>query len=287
MRRASVLLLVAPLLAVGCARGREGPGSTGEDIEEARTLVEQGAYDDALARLGDGADAESLYLLGLAWAGKARQAGGVGGDRLGPEETQALAFLERAVRARPDHAAAHLAIAEILAPHAATPETGATGAAVAPVSGVSVDRVLGAYGAAVQADLADTEAVEGLIAFATRVGRLPEVEAGYRELTRRDRENAVVLVRFGDFLAGPGQDPEEALGIYAQALMWRPDDDATRLKMVDINIEAARGHLELDHYAAAEARLREARKYVGSSPSPQARRLREIEARLADASGRR
>jgi hypothetical protein len=69
--------------------------------------------------------------------------------------------------------------------------------------------------------------------------------------------------------------------------MWRPDDDATRLKIADISIEAARGHLERDQYAAAEARLREARKYVGTAPSPQATRLRDVEAKLANASGRR
>jgi hypothetical protein len=284
MTRAGVVLLLAPLLVVGCERGGGGSGPAGEGIEEVRALVEKGEYDAALARLGGAADAESLYLLGRAWAGKARLTGRGGSDQLSPEETQALAFLDRAVLARPDHAAAHLEIAELLAPYAVAPGD-APEAAVG--AGVSVDRVLGAYGAAAQADLADTEALEALIAFATRMGRLPEVEAGYREWMRRDRENAEVLVRFGDFLAGPRQDPEGAQGVYAQALMWRPDDDATRLKIADINIEAARGHLERDQYAAAAARLREARKYVGTAPSAQATRLREVEARLADASGRR
>ena len=283
MKRAGVLLLLASLLAIGCERGRGGSGKAGEGIEEARALVEKGEYDAALARLGGAADAESLYLLGSAWAGKARLTGRGGSDQLSPEETQALAFLERAVLARPDHMAAHLEIAELLAPYAVA----AQGAAAGAGAGVSVDRVLGAYGAAVQADPEATEALEALIEFATRVGRLPEIEAGYREWMRRDRENAEVLVRFGDFLAGPRQDPEEAQGVYAQALMWRPDDDTTRLKIADINIEAARGYLERDQYAAAAARLREARKYVGTAASAQATRLREIEARLADASGRR
>ncbi len=285
MTRARFLLLLAPLLAVGCER--EGGGSAAGGIEDARALVERGEYDAALARLGGADDAEALFLLGRAWAGKARQGGPPGSGPLSPEETQALQFLERAVRARPDHAAAHLEIANLLAPHAPVAPAGAPGVAEGAASGVGVNRVLGAYGAAVQSDPADTEAVEALIEFATRVGRLPEVEAGYREWMRRDRENGEILVRFGDFLAGPGQDPEEARGVYAQALMWRPDDDATRLKIADINIEAARGYLERDKYAAAEARLREARKYVGTAPSPQATRLREIEARLANASGRR
>ncbi|MCG6925438.1 MAG: hypothetical protein LJF30_09025 [Acidobacteria bacterium] len=287
MTRGSVLLLLAPLLVVGCERGGGGSGATAEGIEGARSLVESGQYDAALARLGGADDAESLYLLGRAWAGKARLAGRPGGGRLSPEETQALQFLERAVQARPDHAAAHLEIANLLAPHATAAPAGTPRAAEGAGSGVSVDRVLGAYGAAVQCDPADTEAVEALIEFATRVGRLRAVEEGYREWMRRDRENGEILVRFGDFLAGPGEDPEEARGVYAQALMWRPDDDATRLKIADINIDAARDHLERDQYAAAEARLREARKYVGTAPSPQATRLRETEARLANASGRR
>ncbi len=286
MTRAGIPVLVAALLVVGCERGGGGPGRGGEAVDEARALVDEGEYDAALARLGEATDPESLYLLGRAWAGKARLRGR-GGGGLGPEETQALAFFEKAVQARPDHAAAHLAIAELLAPHAVAVPKDGKGVAAGVAPGVSVDRVLGAYAAAIQADPADTVAVEALVEFATRMRRLPEVEAGYREWMRRDRENPEVLVRFGDFLAGSRHDPEAAQGVYAQALMWRPDDEATRLKIADIHIEAARVHLEANQYAAAEARLREARKYVGRGSSPQATRLREVEARLADASGRR
>jgi tetratricopeptide (TPR) repeat protein len=283
MKRAGLLLL-APLLVVGCERGGgSGPGGSG--AQEARDLVQRGEYDAALARLGGGSDPESLYLLGLAWAGKAAQAGRPTGGPLGPEATQALAFFEKAVQGRPDHAAAHLAMGDLLAPHVAAPD-----AAPAPdevSSGVTAERVLAAYGAAVQADPAATDAVEALIEFATRMGRLPEAEAGYRELIRRDRENAEVLVRFGDLLAGPLEKPEEAQEVYAQALMWRPDDDATRLKIADIHLDAAEAHLEVDQYAAANSRLREARKYAGGTSSPQAARLKDLERRLADASGRR
>jgi tetratricopeptide (TPR) repeat protein len=289
MNRAPVLVLLSALVVLGCERNGGGPAAGGGVADEARALIERGEYDAALARLGDSTDAESLYLLGRAWAGKARLSGPARGQTLGLEEQQALAFLERAVEARPDHARAQLAMAELLAPHALATPAGAGGKDTAPRPGVTVARVLAAYGAAIQADPADTEAVERLIEFATRAGRAAEVEAGYREWVRRDRENPEVLVRFGDFLAGPGDDPQEALGVYAQALMWRPDDEATRLKIADIHMAAARGYLEADQYAGAEARLREARKYVGSGSgaSPQASRLRALEARLADASGRR
>ncbi len=282
MTRAGVLLLVAPLLIVGCERRGARPGSGDPGVAEARALLEKGEYDAALAQLGAAEDPESLYLLGRAWAGKARLVGRVGGGQLSSEETRALGFLERAVEVRPDLAAAHLEIAELLAPH--IPVEPAGGAAP---PGVTVNRVLEAYGAAIQADPADTAAVEALIAFSTRVGRASEAEAGYRELIRRDRENPVVLVRFGDFLAGVMRDPAAAQALYAQALMWRPDDNATRLKIADIHLDAASGHLELSQYAAVEAELREARKYVGSAPSAQADRLRETDRLLAEASGRR
>ena len=96
-----------------------------------------------------------------------------------------------------------------------------------------------------------------------------------------------MLVRFGDFLAGPAGEPEEALGVYAQALMWRPEDVETRLKMADVHLGAASRYIENREYVAAEARLREARRFVVDPASRQARTLRELENTLADLSGRR
>jgi tetratricopeptide (TPR) repeat protein len=199
---------------------------------------------------------------------------------------QAQDLFEQALAARPDHAAAHLALAELLAPYALLAPGGRDDESRAgPV--VTVDRVLRAYGGAVQADPADTTAVNGLIDFALKAGRNQEAAEGFRELTRRDRENPEVLIRFGDFLAGPGENPEEALGVYSQALIWRPDDQATHAKIADLHIDAALAHLELDQYVAVEAELREARKHVRGKDSPQARRLRDAERALAHASGRR
>jgi tetratricopeptide (TPR) repeat protein len=283
MKRAVVLVAAGFALAVACERegSRGGPGGP---LGEAQALIEQGDYDGALARLGGGTDAESLYLLGRAWAGKAAGAPKPLGGGLGPEERQALDFLERAVAARPDHAGAHLAIAELLAPHVRSPA--GPGAPTGPAP-VSAGRVLEAYGAAIQADPGDTASVEALIRFALRMERFAEAEAGFREAVKRDRENPDILVRFGDFLAGPGGKPEEAVGVYAQALMWRPDDSETRLKIAAVHIEAARGHIERREFVAAEARLREARKHVVDPASQQASDLRQVEADLADLSGRR
>jgi tetratricopeptide (TPR) repeat protein len=289
MTREAVLVLVVLSLAVGCARDPSRGGPRGA-LEEGRTLIEQGDYDGALARLGGGTDAESLYLLGRAWAGKAAGAPRRPDGGLSPEELQALDFLERAVAARPDHADAHLATAELLAPHVRSPaEPGvpAGDPAAVPDPAVTADRVLEAYGAAIQADPADRVSVEALIRFAIRMERPAEAEAGFREAVKRDRENPDMLVRFGDFLSGPGGKPEEALGIYAQALIWRPDDSETRLKIAAVHIEAARGHVDRREFASAEARLREARKHVVDPASPQAADLRQVEAELADLSGRR
>ncbi|MGE5126022.1 MAG: hypothetical protein ACM3PV_07010 [Betaproteobacteria bacterium] len=299
MNRARPALAVAALLAVvaGC-RGRTGTGGAPVGGSAgAQALIQAHKYDEAIAQVGAAADPESLYLLGLAWAGKAESApvptpgpGSAGaGEAWKPEELRALELLERAVAARPDHAGAHLAIAELLAPHAL--ERQRSGRAARPAQGAdgpdaSVERVLRSYGDAVQADPAATEAAFGLVRFATAAGRLAEADAAYRELLRRRREDPGLLVRYGDFLAGPMDQPDAALAQYAQALMWRPDDAATRLKVADIHLRAAAGHLQSHEYLPAEARLKEARRAGVDPASPPAARLRALEPALRDVRGR-
>ncbi len=150
----------------------------------------------------------------------------------------------------------------------------------------SVDRVLRSFGDAIQADPAGIVAVEEMIRFALAAGRVPAAEGGFQELVRRRREDPAVLVRYGDFLAGPAGNADGALARYAQALIWRPDDTATRLKMADIHLAAASALLAKLQYAAAEARLRDARPFVVDPASPQAARLRELEGRIRDIRGR-
>ncbi len=93
-------------------------------------------------------------------------------------------------------------------------------------------------------------------------------------------------MRYGDFLAGPMDQPDAALAQYAQALMWRPDDAATRVKVADIHLRAAAGRLQRHEYLPAEARLKEARRAGVDPASPQAARLRELEQALRDVRGR-
>ena len=294
-RLASVAGALLLLWAPGCRR--DAPASGGDDpLAEPRALVDARRFDDAIVRLGEGNDPEALYLLGRAWAGKAQTApvptpapGSVSpaGPLLKPEEEQALAFYERVTAARPDHAGAHLAIAQLLAAHALA-GAGARGVGARPGERVdaSVDRVLRSFGDAIQADPAGIVAVEEMIRFAMAAGRASAADGGFQELVQRRREDPEVLVRYGDFLAGPAGNADGALARYAQALIWRPDDTATRLKMAEIHLAAASALLAKLQYAAAEARLRDARRFVLDPASPQAARLRELEGRIRDIRGR-
>jgi tetratricopeptide (TPR) repeat protein len=296
--------VVFAVLLAACAR-KEGSRAGADPLAEARSLLSERRYDDVLARLGDAADPDSEYLAGRAWAGKAETAvvpvpapGGAAAP-LKAEEERALALYEKAVAARPDFADAHFAIAELLAPHAiaAAAATSAAAAHGAPRGKAApnpqialpdplVDRVLRSYGNAMQSDPSGTQAAESLIAFATRVGRLSEADATYQELVRRHREDPAPLVRYGDFLAGPAGKPEAALSQYAQALIWKPDDTATKRKMADIHLAAAAGYLRDLDYVAAEARLKDAKRYTVDPASPQAARLAELEGRLREVRGR-
>ncbi len=290
------LVVLAALLLAGTSCRRAVPG---EDAPSRRSavlaLVEAGRFDEAIARVGSAEDPESLYLLGRAWAGKAQQAPlptPVPGSSapveslFKPEELTALGFLERAVAARPDHAAAQLALAELLAPHALATlgSRGHAGPAAAASSGpdVGVERVLRCYGDAIQADPAGAMALESLIGFATAAGRLAETDAAFQELIRRKREDPGLLVRYGDFLAGPKGAPEAALAQYAQALIWRPDDTNTRLKMADLHLRAAAEHLARQEYLGADARLKEVRRLGIDPASPQGARMRELEQALSE-----
>ncbi len=299
MRQSAALAGLVVAATLGC-RGGPRSGSGGDGSAAALALVEQGRFDEAISRVGQASDPESLYVLGRAWAGKARTMPlptpqpGVPPPPEGlfkVEELTALGLLEKAVAAQPDHPGAQLALARLLAPHAlawAAAER-AVGRAAAPrTSGpdASPERVLRAYADAMQADPAGTTAAEDLVRFAVAAGRLVEADAGYRELLRRRRQDPDLLVRYGDFLAGPKGSPDSALAQYAQALMWRPEDAATRLKMIEIHLQAADGHLRKQEYVSAEARLGEARRLGVEEGGTQRGRMREMEETLHEVRGR-
>ncbi len=68
------------------------------------------------------------------------------------------------------------------------------------------ERVIQAYRAAIQGDPAAKGAVERLVDFATRVGRVDDVDQALQELLRRDKEKPEPLVRYGDFLLNQRKD---------------------------------------------------------------------------------
>jgi hypothetical protein len=308
-RRAARLVLVA-CLAASCRKpATEAPPPADDPFAEARALVERGQYDEALARLSSAGEPEALYLQGRAWAAKAEKAplptpaaGTSVAPEWKPEEIRAIDLLERAIAAQPNLAGAHVTLAQVLTPHALVrAEREAAAAAKArgrkgkpvpvetppPMEGpdCSPERVVRELKAAAQADPASRVAVDALIAFATRAGRLDEASAGYQELLKREREKPEPFVRYGDFLAVDRKDPQGALDQYRQALIWRPDDDATKGKVADIYITMARQHVDNREYATAEARMAEAQKYLTPNTAAQAQRLQELQAFLAQIRG--
>jgi Tfp pilus assembly protein PilF len=107
------------------------------------------------------------------------------------------------------------------------------------------------------------------------------VEWGLQEMIKRDKERPDPYVNYGDFLASQKQDVTGAVEQYRQALIWRPDDEATRAKIADIYINLGREHFAKQQYAAAEQRLTEAQKFVSDKNSPQGIKIKDLASRLA------
>lgn len=263
-----------------------------------------------------GADeAERLYQEGLSWARKAETAplpapdpaAAMGVPEFKPEELRALESFEKAIAARPEHGGAHLALADLLAPHAirrvelerrakeaqeatarsrprrGRPPSAAPVPTLAPVSIVDASpvRVLRAYQAAMQADPGRAP-VDGLVAFAVRVGQLDAAEIGYQELLHRVKESPEPHALYGDFLVAHRKDLEAAIDQYRQALIWKADDEATRGKLADIYLTRGVDYLGRQEFVRAAAELREAQKYVTDRDSPQGRRLQSYLTRMRE-----
>ena len=320
--RRAALASALCLAALGCRPGGEPPpspaaGGGSSVVEQARALLEQGQADLALEKLAQSqGDPEALYYQGVAWAKKAESAPlptpaplasplprGVAPPppaELKAEELQALQLFEKAVAVQPTHPRAHLALAELLAPHAIRAHEGveaarrkrpvrhgkgATPEPPPPLSSqgqdFSPERVIRAYQMAVRNDPDSPKAVEAMISFATRVGRLDAAEDGYRELVKREKEKpAEPLVRYGDFLAKDKKDGAAAIEQYGQALIWRPDDDETRGRIADIYMAMGAENLAKGEYAAAEVRFQTAQRFVTDRSSPRGLQLQEYVARI-------
>lgn len=282
-----------------------GPPPASSPVAQGRQLLESNQLDAALAKLQEAPnDPDSLYLQGVIWTKKAETAplptpppasGPRGPQPRAPEfkneELQALDCFEKAVAAQPAHARAQMAIGDLLAPHAirrqaldqgaAAGRTGKRARAVdasAPAQAGSEygpARVIDAYRRALQADTSSTEPVEKLIQFATQVGRVDDTDQALQELLKRDRERPEPLIRYGDFLTQQRKEPERGIEQYRQALIWRPDDQATKSKIAEVYIAQGIGFYAKSQYAVAQARFEEARKYTGDPRSPEALKIQD------------
>jgi Tfp pilus assembly protein PilF len=309
------------MASAGCQRSGAGGASAGGEagsspaVEQGRALLEQGELDAALAKLKEAqGDPDAFYYQGLVWVKKAEAAplptpppppsplprGYVPepAPELKPEELQAVGAFENAVAARPDNYRANLALAELLAPHALRQHDRAQEEALnrrnrrgkqppapqaAPAgTDVSPDRVVRAYRAAAEDERAPAETADALLRFALRVGRLDAAEAAHRELIRRNKESGEPLARYGDFLLNEKKDREAAIAQYRQALMWSADDTATKEKIADIYIEIATEHFAQEQYAMADAKFKEAEKWISDRGSPQSRKVQEHLKRLRE-----
>ncbi len=314
---AGLLLLLAACTSQPAGSGPGRSAETPDPLAEARQFLAEGQADAALARLQGATDPEALLLQGRAWAKKAATApvptplpaaspaprGAT--PPLPPEfkfeELQAVDCFERAVAAKPDLGPGHLALAELLGPHAlarqqrvvaaASRRPARRGATPEPVPSAipgpdaSPGRVLREYRLAAQADPA-TRVVEAWILFATSVGSLDDAEAALQELVKRVKERPEPFVRYGDFLLASKKDPDGAIAQYTQALIWKPDDESVKAKVADIHLGIAADHLTRHEYASAESRIREAQKYVSNRTSPQGLKLQEMQAEVALIRGR-
>jgi len=307
-------LVAAVAVAVTISACKHVPGAGGGDgslpgaVRDGKALLESGQLDAALAELQKAPDdPDSLYYQGRVWAKKAESAPlptpepppnpvprgwqAPPPPEFKPEEVQAAQLYEKAIAARPASAVPHLALGQLLAPHAAHQYDLAEDAArhkkpAAPAPPLpidaSVDRVIRAYQAAMQADPTSPAPVEEIIRFGRRVGRLDAAEAGFKEMIRRkkERETAEPLARYGDFLAEEKKDPLAALEPYKEALIWVPDDDATRGKVAATYLKMAAEAFARQQYAVTEDHLREAAKYVTDRSSAQGQMLEDYRRRL-------
>lgn len=304
--RAAVALLA--LLAAACGGGSGGLGGFGGGggpASEARALMEQGRLDEALARLeGAPSEPDVIFVQGQIWAKKAEQAPPPAPEEEGGEapefkleERNALAFFETLTSAMPNHAGAHLAIAELLAPHAKArleasrgKRRGAPPAPDPALPDYSVERIVREIDAAIAAD-PGVAPVDALIDFCTSVEDLDCAERAYRMLPERIPESATPHRRLADFLLEQRDDPDGAVQQYDLALVWAPDDspeDAEiRTRVAGIFLDRAEEEIGQRRWALADQALKSARKYIADRTSPAAARAAQLEASLAQQSGRR
>ncbi len=275
-------------------------------LAAAREFLTAGDAEGALAAVAGRDDPEALTVQGRAWMLKARAASSQAGQRwpdsagqitLVPQEAMALHLLDRAVAAQPDLAEAHLAIAVLLEPGAlewlaargeARSSPGGDGSrgranpSPPPDPLLGPDRVLQEYRRAAHADRTSVPIVEAWLKMSLAAGRPEESEVALQELVVRRPRDPDPLVRYGDFLRDVRGDTGGALERYGQALIWHPEDEGIKMRIVGVYLDLADQHLRSREYGAADQRLRDASRYTPSPGSPMERRYVALSQKLAE-----
>lgn len=282
------------LLAVSCdrapsapAQGAAGPAAAQAVVQEGKALLDQGQLDAALARLLQAPEEPvSLYYQGLVHVRKGL-ASPLPDRGFRDEDRLAVAALERAVAAKPEFAAAHFTLAEVLAPYALRPKARPAGRLRgAPASPAPADpeatpeRVVQEYQAAIREDKTSRAPIDALIRFARASKRPEAAEPAYLEWLAREKESAAPHVAFADHLLAERKQPLRAIEQYELALIWKPDDAETKAKVCGIYLDMAQEHLAKREWAVADARLKDAQKFLTSGAAQQAQRAAELSAKL-------
>jgi hypothetical protein len=145
----------------------------------------------------------------------------------------------------------------------------------------SPERIIRAYDFAAQAPATARAGSDALISFGTRVGRQDAAESGFRHLLQTVKENPEPLIRYGNFLVEHKKDGDAAIEQYRQALIWKSDDEATRLRIADIYLGRAVDHFNQQQFAVADAEFKQAAKWVVAGSS-QEQQLRGYQKRLLE-----
>jgi hypothetical protein len=209
------------------------------------------------------------------------------------DEVAAIRLLEAAAAADPGRPDAHELLARVLETRAlrrhrreaAARASRKKASPAPPDQGIDASpaRVVREWRAAIEASpAAAVEPFDSLIRFGIAVGDLDAADWAHRERIRRAKEKATTepLAAYADFLFRERKDHLAAAEQYKNALLWSPDDPALRSRLAGIYLDLAGGHLARHEYSAADARAREAAKYV-SPGTPEARVLAGYRQRLS------
>ncbi len=278
------LIPVAVLLVFACEqKPAEVPQVASGPLEEGQRLLEQGQLDAALAQFEQVSTADGLYYQGAVWAAKAKAAAAPGSataPELSEDELRALELYDAAITQQDEHPMAHLALADLLAPHslALYAAQKASRRSVPTPEGapdLSPDRVVQIYETAIRMTPTSPTPVERLIDFATRVERFEAANEAYRKLIVLRPERPEPLVAYGDFLVQYRKDPQSAVERYREAMIWAPNDEAIPPKIADVYVARGEELYKNGQNVAARKSFEEARKWVRDWKSEQGLKVRE------------